>query len=309
MKRRLQVFLFGVCLLAGCASFEKRDQGFRVAPVDALRYSNMSLAEIGAENDQIMQQGKDDGLEFFAPETFQRSIYYWDKVRKNIQLGQNRGEVIRDSELAKKYVDEAYSLKNILSGELQDMLEVSEFLKKLNAHQTYQKEFNGFQKRIVEMIRLYEKEPNPSAFSDRSSLLSDMERLEAQVTVEIILGPAKKIFDDMEALGLTKEAPLSLKKGNEVYVACEASIWENCRDQENLTRVGAESLFWANRARVVAEETRKLKSIKKDQFESVVLEEENRLHEIATALEAGDFRNLTLQEQAASIIQAINSAR
>ncbi|AMV71186.1 hypothetical protein JCM30471_30250 [Desulfuromonas carbonis] len=307
MRLKFLFLLVVLGLIAGCAQFEKKDEGFRVVAAEALKYAKLSVDQIGQNNDQSIHQGQVDGLEFFAPATFSRSIYYRDKVRKNIQGNQNRREIIRESELLQKYLKESYDLKDTLTLELKEILQVNQFLKKLNAHVSYPKEFASFQERTADMIQQFEEDRTPAAFKDRGALLGDMQKLEAQVTIEIVLGPAKKVFDDMQERDLDEEAPLSLQKAKDVYAAGEAAIWQNCRDQETLDRAGSGALFWSTRARNLSEETRRLKGLKKDEFESVVLEAESRLHAIGKALGVEDLRNLPLNEQGRALVQKIGT--
>jgi len=303
MRIYLFVLLAMMFLVVGCSSIEKKDANFRVVEKDAIKYAELNLKDIANDNEQSIKKGEEDGLNFFAPETFKRTIYYRDKVNKNIQKGQNRAEIIRESELLKKYLNESYSLKETLSLELKDILEVNNFLRKLNAHATYKKDYDTFQKRIANIIEKYEEKPDQDAFKDRNPLLADMQKIEAQATIDIVLAPARNIFADMKERSLDKTAPASLIQAQDIYRSSEASIWKDCRNQENLIRVGTKSLFWAKRAKHISEETLRLKELKKDDFEAVVLDAEKRLYSIDTALGTEDFRDRSLNEHAAALVR------
>jgi hypothetical protein len=290
-------------LVVGCSSIEKKDANFRVVETDVIKYAELNVEDIANDNAQSIKKGEEDGLGFFAPETFKRAIYYGDKVNKNIQKGQSRAEIIRESELLKKYLNESYALKETLSLELQDILEVNNFLRKLNAHATYKKNYAAFQKRIADIIEKYEEKRDQDALKDRNPLLADMQKLEAQATIDIVLAPARNIFADMKERSLDKIAPASLMQAQEVYSSSEASIWKDCRNQENLAEVGTKSVFWAKRARNISEETLRLKELKKDDFEKIVFDAEQRLYSIDHALGTEDFRDLSLNDHAAALVR------
>jgi hypothetical protein len=297
------VLLAMMFLVASCSSIEKKDANFRVVETDAVKYAEMNLKDIANANEQSIKKGEEDGLNFFAPETFKQAIYYRDKVNKTIQKGQSRAEIIRESELVKKYLNESYALKETLSLELKDILEVNDFLRKLNANQTYKKDYDAFQKRIADLIEKYEEKRNPDALKDRNLLLADMQKIEAQATIDIILAPARNILADMKEKSLDKAAPSSLIQAQDIYSSSEAAIRKDCRNQENLTKVGTKSLFWAKRARNISEETLRLKELKKDDFEAVVLDAEKRLYSIDLALGTEDFRDRSLNDHAAALVK------
>lgn len=304
MRLYLFVLLVMMFLLAGCSSIEKKDANFRVVETDVVKYAELNLKDIANANEQSIKKGEEDGLNFFAPETFKQANYYRDKVNKNIQKGQSRAEIIRESELVKKYLNESYALKETLSLELKDILEVNDFLRKLNANQTYKKDYDAFQKRIADIIEKYEEKRNPDALKDRNPLLADMQKIEAQATIDIILAPARNILADMKVKSLDKAAPASLIQAQDIYSSSEAAIRKDCRNQENLTQVGTKSLFWAKRAQNIGEETLRLKELKKDDFEAVVLDAEKRLYSIDVALGTEDFRDRSLNDHAAALVKA-----
>jgi len=299
----LLVLLTLACLFTGCSSIEKKDAGFKVGAVDVVKYAKQDLQKIEADNAESISKGEEDQLPFFAPETFKIAKYYQEKVGKNIKDQQNRTEIIRESELMKKYLEDSYALKDTLSLELKDILEVNQYLRKLNVPETHRKQFNKFQERISEMIVAYEKKQDQKAFGDRQALLAEMQNLEASATIEIVLGPAKKVLDDMVENDLDEEAPVSMAKAREIYKNSEASIWQNCRDRENLEKVGATSLFWATRALNIGKETLRLKDMDEDDFENIVLDEEKRLYTIGQALAAKDCRDLPLEEQTSGLVK------
>ena len=303
----LNIVMFLVML--GCASsFGDSDKSFILSPSEQDQYVKKTPDVIIDELVKLIEKAGNDKLDFYTPKHYNRAKDYLIRAKELVDQNENINEVYRSIALAKIYIDKAYKVNKILQIELKDVYIAQKHLVEAKVSDLFPDEYKIILERIRKIAEVVEDGDAAKAFEDRSKLSvlsNDIRALEMR-SVEIqVLGPSEEVFQQIKGEKLHELAPKSYEYARRVYNNSFTYIKSNLRNNKGLEKMATKALFAAKHALFVGKGIQKLKENLEKDLESIILNEEYMLYNLAKSLEYCDVRDRSIDDQAIQLTYVI----
>lgn len=289
-------------LLAGCAS--NVGSNVKVSQENLAKYDSLTVEETVSAFEQRVNQAAVDGMAMLAPHYYTESVALLKDIQTQLAKKQRKTEVINQVGKGDALLDKGQRIMVLVRKVLARELELKGLLDRFNAGTVYPKEYKAVMSDLADLIEKIELDKTEKIDKDKAELIKAMEALDLKAVQYAALHEADAINKDTKDKGGEKQAPATYAESLRVYQDALQRIAAAPHDEPAVKKAADEAMFAALHARHVTERVSSLQKQFKTSVEAVALEEENRLHAIATALGHIDLRNQSIDKQA----QAIESA-
>ncbi len=294
-------FIFGgllSLLLVSCGT----DLGktIKISDAQLTKYSTLSAADAMAALEKRIQNAKKDDMPFLAPNYFREASDILSDTQKSVGK-KPKDELINDLAKADAILDKGQTMMAIVKSRLTNELALKSQMDKDHVATVFPKEYEKTLSELSSLIEKVELEKGGNLDKDKIELLKTMQALDIRAIQYTALHESEVINEETKSNDGAELAPVTLAVALRVYLDAQNRIAQTPHDEKLVQLAGADALFAANHARYVSRRVLALQNKLKKSVELIVLEEENRLLGISTALGYNDLRNRPIEKQAEEI--------
>ncbi len=338
-KFRLSALMLTV-LLGACAT----PVSTAIKPTEAniAKYSELSALDVVTAFEKNVNDAKTANMDFLAPNYYSEA----SKVLAESQNGLSSKPKEQLAQLAAKgdaILEKGRSVMSIVQYRFTKELELKAQLDHLNAAKTLPKDYEKVMKDFTSLIVKVERELPENLDKPKEILVDALQKLEVRAVQEGALHESEAINAASKNKLADKQVPATYSEAVRIYQDAHTQIAAAPHDQELVVRLSKQALFAARHAQQLNDRVIELQTqlkggsssaspamgmsiggaagaaslntqsnssagVEKGAMEKVVLQEEDRLASIATALGQKDLRDLSFDKQAIEIKRAAADA-
>ena len=290
-----------IMLLAGCAG--NIGKGIKVSEEQRAKYDALSVADAIAALQQRVAAAKKANMSLLAPNYFLEASEALNEVQKS---STKKPKNVLISEVAKgdALLDKGEAMMVIVQNRFAKEIELKGLLDKFNAAGIFPKEYEKLSGELSSLIEKVELEKADKIDKEKDELIKAMQALDIKTMQYTALHASDVINQDTKNRNGEKQAPATFAIALEAYKYAENRIAQTPHDEEAVQRAGEEALFAARHARYVSEQVVALQTQLKGSVESIVLQHEKHLLDIASGLGQKDLRDQSIDKQVAALAVA-----
>ena len=316
--------------LVGCAT--PVSTNIKPTSESVAKYSGLSAVEVVAALEKNVNAAEKAGMPFLAPSYFREAVQALKECQSSL-TGKPRDVVVNNAAKADAILEKGYSVMEIVKYRFTRELELKNQLEEKNAPGLLPTEYAAVSGELGRLIAKVEREQPDNIDKDKERLIKSMSALVVKAVQVDVLRASEKLNEESQKNNAEKQAPLTYAEALRVYQDARNEIAAAYNDQALVERLGAAALFAANHAKYVNERVAMLQTRLKIStpfsatvsgggvqtgtqadgnsrdtgrvtLEKIVLQEEDRLLEISTALKLRDLRDQPLEKQVEAIKRA-----
>lgn len=327
--------IVSVALLAGCAA--PVSTNIQPTAASVAKYSDLSDINVVATLEKNVNEAKAAGMPLLAPHYFKEASEVLSECKN--QLGsQSKAVLAKNAARGDAILEKGRAVMDIVKYRFAPELELKARLDALDTSKLLPKEYERVTGELSRLIDRVEREQPGNIDKDKEDLLKAMQDLEVKAVQEGALHESDLINADSLKKNADKQAPVTFAEAQRVYQEARKQIAAAPHDEKLVQSQGAQALFAARHAKQVNERVALLieqlnvsasggaglsvagaagagggamagvqvggggsRSVEKATVEKIVLQEEDRLRSISTALGMRDLRDLPLDKQVEEI--------
>lgn len=295
--------LFAAASLSGCASGGGVPQMKKLHQQAATmaREGELTPADALKQASDSIEAGRREKLSDFAPSHMEEAEKALEEAKKLHASGAKAEKTITKALLSVQMIEAGRQAKEDVHRTLGDLVAQKEILDSLETSLYFSQELDPLMRRYTELIRMVEQKKGEDAFSRKGALLLDMHHLEIRTVTFKALNSAETILKTLQERRLQNHAPITHRFALAEIEKTKRIIETDPRATERIAEASLQSEQAANHTLHVAQAAYALDNLGNKTREEVILEFENWIHRIGTALKAPDVRYMALSDQAAQI--------
>jgi|GEM_PF-1382663 len=319
-------------LLSGCAI--PVSTTIKPSEANLAKYSTLSALDVVTALEKNVNDAKSAGMNFTAPHYYREAA----QVLSECQSGLNSKSKEQLAQLAAKgdaILEKGRNVMSIVQYRFAQELEVKNKIDALDTAKLLPKDYEKTMGDFSALIETVERERSDNIDKSKESLLKSLEALEIKAVQEGALHQSEVINNESKTKAADKQVPATYAEALRVFQDAKTRIAAAPHDGALVKRLGAEALFAARHAQQVNERVMALQTqfrtsnslapvvaassgmagtginaqmgggssggIEKASVEKIVLQEEDRLLVISTALGHKDLRDLAIDKQVAEL--------
>jgi hypothetical protein len=332
-----------VAFMAGCAA--PVSTNIKVSAEHVAKYNDLSDLAVVTALEKNLNEAKSANMPFLAPHYFNEASQVLSECQG--ALGKKpKEELVNIAAKGDAILEKGRAVMAIVQYRFAKELEFKAQLEEHNAGKLLPKEYAQVMGDFSGLIEKVERERADNIDKDKEALLKDMLDLVIRAVQEGALRESEIINADSKKKNADKQAPVTYAEALRVYQESKTQIAAAHHDKTLVQRLGAEALFAARHAQQVNERVALLQAqlrgsvgggaaisgaaigggtggmtgaqvgvqaeskpsaTDKISVEKIVLQEEERLQSIATALGLKDLRDRALEKQVEEIKRAAST--
>lgn len=331
-RRILPFTMVTAALLAGCAT--PVSTNIQPSAASVAKYSELTDINVVATLEQNVKDAKAAGMPFLAPHYFREAQQVLSECQR--QLGNTPKDVLaKNAARGDAILEKGRAVMAIVKYRFAQELELKARLDALDTAKLLPKEYEKATGDLSRMIEQVEREQPGSLDKDKEALLKALQDLEVKAVQQGALHEAEAINAESRKKNAEKQAPLTYAEALRVYDEARKQIAVAHHDEKLVQAQGARALFAARHAQQVNERVALLQSqlnvasgdglsvgastaskagaemavqaggrqapAEKASIENIVLQEEDRLYVVSSALGLPDLRDQALDKQVEEI--------
>ncbi|WP_051288288.1 hypothetical protein [Photobacterium halotolerans] len=271
---------------------------------------------------QSMQQTS--ALAIYSPDTYQRMVASWENAEniyqeitatpstayKSYSLFSST-TYLQQIQLELGQVEASFNqlkqLQKVADNVLSPAITQMQYLDSLDARQYYRSEYTRLHRLYASLFALVEDDELSDAREEQDEFLSRSHSLEVKTIKKIYIAPLEAMMIELRRQDVRDYAPNSYAQIELSIEAGKALIDRTPRDFDAIQQAASAVQFELAHAQHISLEVQRLRDLSKDEYESYILDFENKLLRISKALKEDDLRDQPIQEQARLIIAGVNS--
>jgi len=320
-----------LAFLAGCAT--PVSTNIQPTAASVAKYNELSDINVVATLEKNVNEAKAADMPFLAPNYFREASQVLSECKN--QLGNQPKDVLaKTAAKGDAILEKGRAVMAIVKYRFAPELELKAHLDGHNAATLLPREYESVMRDLSRLIQQVEREQPGNIDKDKEALLKAMQELEIKAVQEGALHEAEAINIDSRKKNAEKQAPMTFAEAQRIFDEAKKQIASAHHDDKLVQAQGAQALFAARHAQQVNQRVALLieqlnvsasggmgvsvggagggamagvqvgsgsKSVEKATVEKIVLQEEDRLLAISTALGMKDLRDLPLDKQVAEI--------
>jgi hypothetical protein len=331
LNRILSIGLALSALLAGCAT--PVSTNIQPSAASVAKYGEMTDINVVATLEKNINDAKAAGMAFLAPNYFKEAAQVLSETKN--QLGnQPKAVLAKNAARGDAILDKGRAVMDIVKYRFAQELEIKARIDALNTATLLPKDYEKTMGDFSRLIQKVEREQQGNIDHDKEALLRALQHLEVHAVQEGALHEADLINAESRKNNAEKQAPVTYAEARRVFDDAKQRIAAAPRDDKLVHSLGAQALFAARHAQQVNARVARLladlnvgagggvsvgaaagsaggamagvqvggaSAAEKPTAEKIVLQEEDRLQGIATALGLRDLRDQPLDKQVEEI--------
>ncbi len=310
MNRHLVLGVLGINLIiTGCAQkgIANQDAFDQLAHQKAEEFIGNTLSALEKAED-VYGQARAENLPELTPLHWQQLTESIKKARSADLEGESSASLEAAAWVMTLY-DSAQQSKQRVEQQLADILAQQQVLLSIKTDKILRRPYRDSIDDLKTLARHIESGQTRNLPDDANDLLKDMQALERDTMLELHWRPARKTLDKSEDEGSDDFAPETFAIAERLTRDVKKTITERYQDRLLCESTGLKALRAAQHALYIGREAESIINMDIDDSEEAALRLEGYLHQIATALEAGDLRNMSFLDQTLALVQKAHEQR
>ncbi|TWX56250.1 hypothetical protein [Colwellia hornerae] len=267
-----------------------------------------------------IEKSKGDKLSYFSPDIYEKAIeayqdafsYYTDIIAnghsslsfssKTEQYEEAKLTILTYISQANQQLKLAYSIRYTTETTLAKTFSQLQRLDELNVSTLYASDYKEITKEIDELVEMVAEGDVIDAQQQQPKLLTKMVAIEIRAVKTIELGSIEQKIEQIKDSRQDKYVPVSYQRLLMARNKANATITLNPRDVTNIKVAVDATRYELAHVYQLTNEVTKLSNINNNNYESYILNVENKLADIAVELGLGGIKDLSLANQVAKIL-------
>ncbi len=326
-------------LLAACAT--PVASNIKVSEAHTAKYSELSALDVVATLEKNVNEAKSANMPFLAPNYFREAAQVLSECQSALG-NQTKDVLVSNAAKGEAILEKGREVMAIVQYRFAKELELKSQLDEHSAAKLLPKDYEKVTGDFSKLIEKVEREQPDNIDKEKESLLKEMLDLVIKAVQESALHESEVINADNKKKNADKQVPITYADALKVYQEAKTQIAAAHHDKKLVQRLGQEALFAAHHAQQVNDRVALLQTqlkisssgsvalsattatvaaassetqvenkpaaAEKVTLEKIVLQEEERLQGIATALGIKDLRDQSLEKQVEEIKRAATEA-
>lgn len=180
-----------------------------------------------------------------------------------------------------------------------------EYLEHMSAAELFPSEYKSTYSDYLSLFKYVEKNQLSKARTEQVKFLKQAKHLEAEIVLKKYITPLEREMTLLKREGIDKRAPISYARVKTELGDAVAIINSDTRHVVLIEQLVKKVKFGLSHLKNVDNEIKLLSKVRDNKFEPVVLDFENKLLSISSALSRSDYRNQPREKQIELILTAI----
>jgi OOP family OmpA-OmpF porin len=292
----LAISLALFALLSACATSALQPATEQVAPM------KNTINEI-SEFENEMEKARQDQLDVLSPGWFAKAEASFAKAKSGAEKGTELTNILDNIAAARGHLENAKETAKVARTMLPQVIE-SRRMAHLAGAAKLEKEYAQMEGQFFKLTEAIEKNNINYTKNNASKVDEGYRNLELMAIKNETIGKVREVVAQAEKDGAKKYAPQSFESAQSRLGETDAFITKNRYAADEMQKRAKEDLFWANRARVLTDQSKKLEKMKP---EETSLWMEGVLAKITTRLAAKDARDQDMSAQVENILQSVGA--
>ncbi len=326
-------------LLAACAT--PVASNIKVSEAHTAKYSELSALDVVATLEKNVNEAKSANMPFLAPNYFREAAQVLSECQSALG-NQTKDVLVSNAAKGEAILEKGREVMAIVQYRFAKELELKSQLDEHSAAKLLPKDYEKVTGDFSKLIEKVEREQPDNIDKEKESLLKEMLDMVIKAVQESALHESEVINADNKKKNADKQVPITYADALKVYQEAKTQIAAAHHDKKLVQRLGQEALFAAHHAQQVNDRVALLQTqlkisssgsvalsattatvaaassetqvenkpaaAEKVTLEKIVLQEEERLQGIATALGLKDLRDQSFEKQVEEIKHAATEA-
>jgi outer membrane protein OmpA-like peptidoglycan-associated protein len=299
MRARHIIFCLTGCLSVVLLLLSCSGSQLKVEPVS----TSENPSELIGKLEKDLANARRDQVNMLSPTWFARAESSLKAAQQGLADGDKLNEIYENIALCRAQLMTARDKSQLSRTILPEVIKSRDMARKAGAT-NFGDDYLKAEKRFLGLTEAIENDQLEYAKKNRAGLSSTYRSLELRAIKDRTLGEVRKLLAQARKQKTTKIAPRTYATAQKLLAEADAFITQNRYNEEEMRRKANWALFNAQRHLEIARQCRTIQEL---DAEEIVLQIEDRLHEIAVRLTAPDMRNQPLKTQMENILSTVNA--
>lgn len=248
---------------------------------DAARYNEaLSPAEAVVQAEQNLALAVSRNMDFFSPLRLSQARDSIQHARQLLQSpsADKQQDALKYAIQAEDAIALAYQNKALVETHLKSAIEHKAILDELNAKAALPDDYADVVDELIDLIKMIEKDDLGDAIEDQPDVLVQMTRLEINTLLKQHMSEALEWLDKADDIDADDYAETTFQTAEETVKTSDSFIRSNFRDRDGVKRAGMTALWSSKRAYFVAQESKRIVDLDKEEAERHALEDYEMLN-------------------------------
>ncbi|MBT8340336.1 MAG: OmpA family protein [Desulfatitalea sp.] len=291
---KIGVWFIGIVLFYGCGGTP-----LKVTPVDKTANPTEIIAQLGKD----IERARADQVDILSPTWFEKAVQSHAQAKKGLEQGAELAGILKNIAQGRAELQQADVITVRSRDLLADTIKSREAARAVNAQQ-FKDEYKATESNFLSLTRAIEDGELSTAQEKSKAVGQEFRSLELRAISLSSVGDIRRMKVQAKDDRVPKAAPKAFAEAQQTLADAEAFIAGNRYDQAGVQQHAAQAQFMMQRAKVIADEARKLTEMAP---EDIALKTESLLSQITTTLHAKDQRNAPFEQQQEAILSSIAS--
>jgi hypothetical protein len=311
-KIHICVALFAV-ILVGCVT--PVTNNIQVSAGQVAKYNDLSALDVVATLEKNVNEAKNANMELLAPSYFRLASQVLSECQS--ALGNKPKEVLVNyAAKGDAVLEKGRAMMAIVQYRFSKELMLNGQMEEHHTSKLLPREYEKVMSELSRLIGKVEHEQQENIDKEKDALLKQMLDLVVRSIQEGALRESEVLNADTQKKNAEAQSPVTFAEAIRIYQDAKTQIAASQHDQKLVDRLSAEALFAAHHAQMVNDRVALLQtqlgiqsngrspSTGNAALEKIILQEEDRLRIISTALGLNDLRDQSIDKQVEEIRRA-----
>jgi len=261
-------------------------------------------------------------LKFYSSDLYNGLLTSWDDSKEIFDAFANNPKKANESyslfssgtysqkfqekiSIVKNNYNKLLNLKNKADLQLMESIAQVDYLNHINAVDTFPSEYKDLYSDYLDLFKYVESNQLKKAQTEQIKFLKQAKNLEAEIVLKKYITPLEKDFALLKNEGIHESAAISYLRVKTELEDTVSIIKSNTRNKTLIEQLVIKAKFGLAHLKNVDHEVKLLSKVRNNKFEPIVLDFENSLLSISSALSRSDYRNQPREKQVDLILAAI----
>ncbi|HSG92721.1 MAG TPA: hypothetical protein VK999_03340, partial [Methylotenera sp.] len=270
------------------------------------RYVDITPQQAMQQASERYSQAGNEHYEYFAATSWKLAGEALNEARKIASQQPDSLQILKQTYMFDKHLDSAAYIKSSALNKFQTLLQLKDTLQKNHAEQSYALKFDAMKVGLAQLLVDYESLTLGVKTEDATQKNVDLKAIELENAMQLLnvnvvkfnyLNTGKKDLKKLAERKAAELVPVTYSEAVNRLANAELAIEEDAYDEPAIAEGAKQFRFALDHAAHILDSVIELSTKEVKQLESVVLQHEQNIHDIAQALKVDDSRNKSLGEQ------------
>lgn len=283
-------------LLSACATPQLQSTEEKTAPMES------TIEDINTFENK-MENARKEQLDILSPTWFEKADASFRNAKSKAENGKELSDIRKELADANEYLQNAEETAKVARTMLPEVIESRRLALAAGAPKL-EKAYNEVEGQFLKLTQAIEENNINYTKKNASNVSEAFLDLELLAIKHETIGDVRKVVEAVEKSGGKKYAPQALEDAYRHLNETDAFITENRYAADEMQNKAGEAMFFANRARVMTEQNKKLEKMTPEETSLWI---EGMVGKVTSKLMARDSRDQDTNTQVANVLDSIGA--